>query len=160
MPIAIILDNRYGGRTFKEIGSMSGELASALDRRIREIIQTAYEAALPLATAYKSETGKTYPLVFGGTAPSAAKVSAPVDKAESAGPGRKKKRERRSTVQLQKDALAIVDFVKSKGKEGVDGSVIRAQFSKVGQSIKDYVKKYGKVKLNTQGHGIAMRYYA
>jgi hypothetical protein len=137
---------------------MANELASALDQRIREILQTAYQRASLLGDAYKVETGKDHPLLRNGRS----KVAAASVTQAPAGPRRagRRKRERRSPETLKRQAMQIVELVKSRGKAGIDGKSIRAAFPKVGQSISAFVKKFGNASLTTQGHGMGQRYYA
>jgi hypothetical protein len=66
---------------------------------------------------------------------------------------------RRSIDELQADAKAIFEFVQTKGKEGVSGAEIRAQFPRVSGSIKAFVKKYTGADLKTEGLKVSMRYF-
>ena len=58
---------------------------------------------------------------------------------------------RRSAGELETDAKAIVDFVQSKGKEGVRGSEIKAQFPRIVGGIKSFLSKYTGTDLRTEG---------
>jgi hypothetical protein len=136
---------------------MANELASALDQRIREILQAAYQRASLLGDAYKAETGKDHPLLRNGRSKAAASAEPAPAQPRRAG---RRKRERRSPETLKQQALQIVELVKSRGKAGIDGKSIRAAFPKVGQSVSGFVKKFGSVSLTTQGHGMGKRYYA
>jgi hypothetical protein len=135
---------------------MEDQLVKALDRRIRQILNGAYERASYLANAYKAETGRDHPLVFNQGMNGVTKQASRPTRAKAG----RKKRERRTPDQLQKEALSIVELVKSRGKDGADGKAIRSSFPKVGQSIKDFVKRYGKARLQTQGTGVGMRYFS
>jgi hypothetical protein len=66
---------------------------------------------------------------------------------------------RRSRKELETDAAAIVEFVQSKGTEGVGGGEIKERFPRITGGIKDFVKKYTGVTLQTEGEKSLMRYF-
>ena len=73
---------------------------------------------------------------------------------------KRRKRVRRSPAQLKSAADAIVQFVKSKGKEGAIGREIKSRFGALLPSVKVWVEKYGGVKLKTEGDRSKMKYFA
>ena len=66
---------------------------------------------------------------------------------------------RRSKQELQAEAKAIVEFLQSKGADGVSGAEIREAFPRTPGSIKSFVKKYTGTDLKTQGMKTSMRYF-
>jgi hypothetical protein len=80
---------------------------------------------------------------------------------KKASAGRGKKRVRRTTEQLQKEADEIYRMVKQAGDEGLDGASIRKKFPKVGQSIPEFVSTYSPdKKLKTKGAARSTTYHA
>jgi hypothetical protein len=71
----------------------------------------------------------------------------------------KGKRIRRSSRELKKIALGVVEFVKSKGKEGVTPKEIKAAFGNLFPSPSQFVKKYGGVQLRQKGPPKRPRYF-
>lgn len=52
-------------------------------------------------------------------------------------------KKRKSEEELAKDAKAVHEFVKTKGKEGATGSELKAKFGKLSLAWKPFVEKYG-----------------
>jgi hypothetical protein len=72
----------------------------------------------------------------------------------------KSKRVRRDADQLKRDADAVFNFIRSKGKQGVKGGEIRNHYPKIGQNIPLFVRKFGGHKIRTTGAKAATRYFA
>lgn len=96
--------------------------------------------------------------VTGGTAPTKGKKAKAAPKAKKSG----KKRTRRSTEDMDKEALAIVAFVKSKGSAGAKGKEITAKFGPLLPSIKEHVNTRAVTKnaLKSKGAGSQTVYLA
>jgi hypothetical protein len=120
---------------------MPDQLVTILDRRIRDILEAAYQRASHLAAAYKVETGHEHPLVSRIHFPHspANGRGKPVSKARSTKSGG---RVRRSPEQLTKEADGIVALIRQQGTKGLSGEEIRKAFPKVGQSINQFVQKH------------------
>jgi hypothetical protein len=136
---------------------MADQLVEILDRRIREILESAYQRASHLAAAYKAETGMEHPLVSGrpvnGRAPG--KTTAKPAGTRSSRNGRI----RRTPDQLRKEADEIVALIKRAGKTGVSGEEIRKEFPKVGQLIQPFVEKWSDHKLRKTGKSRATKWF-
>jgi hypothetical protein len=71
------------------------------------------------------------------------------------------KRVRRTRDQVEAHAGQIVDYIRSKGKEGVSGREIKAKFGAVLPTVQAYLKQYAPdAKIKTEGKKAAMRYLA
>lgn len=71
--------------------------------------------------------------------------------------GRKGKRVRRTREDVENHAKEILEFVKS-AKNGVTGTQIKDKFGKVIGTVKNYVKQYTGVDLESVGPKTSMRY--
>lgn len=87
-----------------------------------------------------------------------------------AGNGRKKQstaaapkrrgRKRRSRQDLEMIAQEVVQFIGGKGKEGVSGKEIKAQFGDLLPSVNAWLKNYSTAKVKTTGAKSRMLYHA
>src|SRR5690348_2312634 len=68
-------------------------------------------------------------------------------------------RKRRSRADLETQAAEVVKFIAGKGKEGVTGKEIKAQFGGLLPSVNAWLRNYSKVKVRTTGAKSAMRYH-
>jgi len=73
---------------------------------------------------------------------------------------RRGKRKRRSREELDALAEEIFKFIGSKGKGGVTGKEIQAQFGPMVPSVNAWLKLYSPAKVKTTGAKSKMRYYA
>lgn len=71
--------------------------------------------------------------------------------------GRKGKRVRRSREDVEAHAKQILEFVRS-AKNGVTGTQIKDKFGKVIGTVKNYVKQYTGVDIESVGPKTSMRY--
>jgi hypothetical protein len=134
---------------------MADQLVIILDRRIREILQSAYQRASHLAAAYKAETGMEHPLVAGGQV----NGRVPRKTTSKASPWKNRRRVRRTPEQLTKEANQIVAMIKHAGTDGLAGEEIRKHFPKVGQLIQPFVEKWSDRKLKKTGKSRATRWF-
>lgn len=77
-----------------------------------------------------------------------------------AGSKRKGKRTRRSRAELVAMATGVVEFIKSKGKDGVGAKEIQAKFGSMAPSVNNWLKQYSPVKVKTSGEKSRMKYFA
>lgn len=76
------------------------------------------------------------------------------------GTKRKGKRTRRSRDELVEQAGKVVEFIKSRGKDGAAAKEIQAKFGSMAPSVNAWLKLYSPVKVKTVGQKSLMRYFA
>jgi len=142
-------------KLLREMDALAENAAAAIDQLIsqrRTVLETARTRAAELDVQiqrlnelYKSANGRYYVPPPQGEKP--------------AGEEEEGKRIRRSKEELEQTAKGIVDFIATKGPEGASGAEIKARFSGITSSIKDFVLKYAGVTLRDNGAPkAAMRY--
>jgi hypothetical protein len=136
---------------------MADQLVLILDRRIREILESAYQRASHLAAAYKAETGLEHPLVAGGRVSKGRGAS--LGKADLRAPSAQRRRVRRFPAALMQEANAVVALIKSRGKHGATGQEIRKGHPKVGQSIAGFVEQHSDHRLRKTGKARSTRWF-
>ncbi|MCX7825154.1 MAG: hypothetical protein N2689_06310 [Verrucomicrobiae bacterium] len=143
-------------KLLREMEALAENAAAAIDQLLsqrRSVLETAQKRAAELDTQiqrlnelYKSANGRYY-------------IPPPQEQKPSDEEVEEGKRARRSKEELKKMAEAIVQFIASKGGEGVSGAEIKALFPGITLSIKEFVQKYAGVTLRDNGAPkAAMRY--
>ena len=130
---------------FKEVQSIGSRCQQGIDELLREQAEIRRAAELRvheiaeqverLNELYHSATGRYY-------------VSSKKDKPEPAGEGRQA---RRSGEDLKTLAEEVVDFLKTKGREGARAGELKERFGKLSPGVKPFIEKHTDYKIKTEG---------
>ena len=130
---------------FKEVQSIGSRCQQGIDELLREQaeirrvaeqrVQDIAEQVERLNELYHSATGRYY-------------VSSKKDKAEPAGEARQI---RRSGEDLKTLAESVVDFLKTKGREGARAGELKERFGKMSPGVKPFIEKHTDYKIKTEG---------
>jgi hypothetical protein len=132
---------------FREVQSIGSKCQQGIDELLKEQadirraseqrVQVIAEQVERLNELYHSATGRYY-------------VSSKKDKAANADAG-DKRQGRRSSEELKAQAEEVVDYLKTKGRDGAKAGEIKERFGKLSPGVKPFIEKHTDYKIKTEG---------
>lgn len=164
VPCSFLLTSRIGDSTPRYSMAKAAAITKALktiDRELQTIRQRRVEAVLRPFHRERRKLQVRIEKINQLIARALGKLDrgATTVEAMAAKPVGKKKRVRRSSEKLKKIASKVVEFVKSKGKDGVTPGAIKSAFGNLAPSPLQFVKKHIGIQLQRKGHAKRPTYF-